>query len=283
MIILDGKQLAQTIQSQIKEQVASLFTLTNKTPKLAVVVVGNNSSSQVYVKNKVIACNRVGILSEKYELDELSSQAKLNNLIISLAEDKSVNGILLQLPLPKHLNPDEAINLIPADKDVDGLTDTNISKMLRGKSDGLFPCTALGVITLLKSYNIEMEGKNVVIVGRSLLVGKPLAHMFLNQNATVTICHSKTNNLKEHTLLADILVVATGNINLITAKHVKPGAVVVDVAINKLEGKLVGDVNFEEVSPLASYISPVPGGIGPLTVTMLLNNTIVAFIKQQQK
>lgn len=280
MILLDGKKVAKEIQNNLTQKVNELYEKFNKKPKLVGVVVGNNPSSLVYVKNKVNACKKVGILVEIINLDENCTQEMLNQTLTNLSNDKEVNGILLQLPLPNHLNPRIAISHIDCSKDVDGLTCENLGKLLAHEESALPACTAKGIITLLKYYNINLEGKHCVIVGRSLLVGKPLMALMLQNNAYVTICHSKTPKLKKYTKQADILVCATGNKGLIQANYVKKNAVVVDVSIVKVDDKLYGDVNFETVSKKASYLSPVPGGVGPLTVASLLENTVLAFERQ---
>lgn len=279
MKLLNGSQLAQKIKDNLKEEVFLL----NKKPKLVCILVGNDGGSEVYVSNKIKACNYVGIDSEVIRLPETISQNELMALTGRLSDDESVNGILIQLPLPKHIDGRKVVNMIEPLKDVDGLTDINLGKLIAGDSDAILSCTAQGVSALLEEYEIPVECRNVVIVGRSLLVGKPLFHLLINKNATVTLCHSKTKNLSLHTKKADILVSAVGSKNLIGKDYVKSHATVIDVAIVKDDDRLCGDVNFEEVKNKVSYISPVPGGVGPLTVAFLLKNTLRAFRMQSEK
>lgn len=268
-MIINGKEIAEKLKQEIKEKIEK----ENLQACLAVVLVGDNPSSKVYIKNKKIACEKVGIKSISHILPESTTQTELNLLLKNLSNDESVSGILLQLPLPKHLDAREAIGYIVPEKDVDGLTSHNLGKLTSGGM-GIIPCTPLGIIKLIKSVLGEnLEGKNAVVVGRSILVGKPTALALINENATVTLCHSKTKNLKEHTLNADILVVAVGKPKFIDASFVKKGATVIDVGITKTENGLVGDVDFESVSQVANYITPVPGGVGPMTIACLLENT----------
>lgn len=281
MVNLNGKELALSLHETIKTEVTKLIEQTNITPCVCVVVVGNDESSAVYVKNKIIACKKVGIQLVLKQLPEETTQEELNLVIDELSTNSSVHGILLQLPVPKHINPRIAISHIAPSKDVDGLTNENLGKLTTNEPDLLLTaCTAKGIIALLDNYNISLSGKHCVIVGRSLLVGKPLMQLLLSRDAFVTILHSKTPDIKPYTKQADILISAVGKKDLITKSHVKKGAVVIDVAIVKVDGKLYGDVMFDEVSKVASHISPVPGGIGPLTVAMLLQNTLLAY-KQQ--
>ncbi len=273
--IIDGKALAKSMRLDLKEKLSALKEKEGRECGLAVVLCGSNPASEVYVRNKIKACEEVGIKSYAYYLGEDTIQEDINALVIQLAKDEKVNGILVQLPLPSHLNESEVLSLIPADKDVDGFSAENIGKLLLGE-DTLPACTPNGVIQMLKSENIQIAGKNAVVIGRSNIVGKPMALLLLKENATVTVCHSKTQNLKDITSRADIVVCAIGKAGFLTADMVKDGAVVIDVGTNKVNGKLVGDVDFENVAPKTSYISPVPGGVGPMTITMLLYNTYQA-------
>lgn len=283
MTILNGKELAKNLQAQLKLKAEQLTITHQVKPHLVGVLVGENVASEIYVKNKVNACNRVGITVTIHRLPATTTQQQLNQTLTSFSSDDSVHGILLQLPLPNHLNVRESISHIAPQKDVDGLTNQNLGKLVSGETDGLVACTAQGIVALLKHYKILLAGKHCVIVGRSLLVGKPLFHLLLAKDAYVTICHSKTPNLQEQTKNADVLITAVGKKNLITSQHVKQGAVVVDVAMVRDGDHLCGDVNAQEVANIASYLSPVPGGVGPLTVTMLLNNTLQAFENQMQQ
>jgi len=281
-IIIDGKATAKAVREKIKNDVEAFSKETGKIPGLAVVIVGDNPASQVYVRNKHRACGEVGIYSEVHELPDNTSQEELLALVDKLNADDNINGILVQLPLPKHLNEEEVLLRISPKKDVDAFHPENVGKIMIGNFSFL-PCTPAGVMELLKYYNISPLGKHCVIIGRSNIVGKPQAMLMLKENATVTICHSRTKNLTDITSQADIVVAAVGKPNFVTADMVKDGAVVVDVGINRLEdGKLCGDVDFSRVEPKASYITPVPGGVGPMTITMLLKNTLTA-AKEQLK
>lgn len=279
--LLDGKALAQKIQSELKNQVAKLKPKMGRPPGLAVLMVGDNPASAVYVRNKERACQKVGIESMGKHFPEHVSQSELEQTIAKLNQDDQVDGILVQLPLPKHLDSIALLHCIDPNKDADGLHQVNLGKLVRSEP-GLRSCTPAGVMRLLQEYNINPSGKQTVVVGRSILVGKPLALMLLEANATVTIAHSRTQNLAAVCQGADILVAAVGIPEMITQEMVKPGAVVIDVGINRVakankKSKLVGDVNFEQVARTASYITPVPGGIGPMTVAMLLSNTIQSY------
>lgn len=277
MTLLDGKRIAAEIRQELYGEVSKM----KQKPSLAVILVGNNSASEVYVKGKIKACEEVGIHSYSYRLPENSTQKEVEKLVSSLVKKKEINGILVQLPLPKALDADKILNLIPPEKDVDGFSPLNFGKVALGEK-GVSACTPRGVIELLSRYNIGIAGKHAVIVGRSKIVGRPLAMLLLNQDATVTICHSKTQNLKEECFRADILIAAIGRERFITADMVKDGAIVVDVGINRAEdGKLYGDVDFENIKDKAAYITPVPGGVGPMTIAMLLKNTVEAARKQQ--
>ena len=274
-MILDGKLTATYVRKQVAEEVRRI----NDTVTLALIMVGNNPASQVYVRNKQKACDEVGISVESFFLDENTSQKELLTIIENCNKNHKVNGILVQLPLPTHIEEKIVVNSIDPEKDVDGLNTINQGKLMVGE-EGLVPATPKGVITLLKSNNIDIQSKNVVVVGRSKLVGKPLAMLFLNENATVTIAHSKTANLKEVTKKADILVAAVGKPKFIVADMVKRDCVVVDVGINRLDGKLCGDVDYEGVSEVASFVTPVPGGVGPMTIATLLENVLKCYKRQ---
>lgn len=278
-VIIDGKELAKKIRKELKIECDSLRSNGIK-PKLAVIMVGDNPASKVYVRNKSKACEEIGIEYEEYLLDENTTQQELINLIKSLNENEKVNGILLQSPIPGHLNINQAFKAISYRKDVDGFTPSSVGKLSIGE-DTFISCTPYGVMKMLEEYNIDLHGKNVVILGRSNIVGKPLIHCCLSKNATVTICHSKTNELKEYTKRADVVIAAIGKAKFVTKDMVKPGVVIIDVGINRDEnGKLCGDVDFQEVEKVASYITPVPGGVGPMTIAMLMNNVIKATKEQ---
>ena len=272
---LDGKLTASFIRKQIAEEIRKI----DGEVTMALIMVGNNPASHVYVRNKMKACEEVGITVRDYFLEENVSQKEIIEIIHKCNNDSNINGILVQLPLPSHIEEKVVINEIDPDKDVDGLTLLNQGKLFMNE-ECILPATPKGVITLLKRYYVDITGKNVVIVGRSNLVGKPLGMLFLQENATVTIAHSKTPNLKEITKKADILVSAVGVARLITADMVKREAVVVDVGTNRYDGKLCGDVDYENVSEVASYISPVPGGVGPMTIASLLENVVKCYKKQ---
>lgn len=278
--LLNGKDVAKKIRNTLKSEIEKL----KKKPNLTVVLVGNNPASLIYVKNKEKYANEVGMKSEVMKLPENTTEEKLLKLIKKLNKDKKVNGILVQLPLPKQINEFNIINAISPLKDVDGFTVENKGLLSIGKPN-LVPCTPLGILELLKFYNIKIEGKNVVVVGRSNIVGKPISQLLLNENATVTTCHSYTKNLKDITTKADILISAVGKENLITKNHVKENSVVIDVAmIRDVKNNCwKGDVKFNEVAPKTKFITPVPGGIGPMTIAMLLQNTLTAYKKQNKK
>ena len=269
MKIIDGKAVAADIRAQLKDRIGR----SGKEVGLAVVMVGDNPASRVYVRNKEKACRETGILSRTYELPEGVSQPELEALIVSLAADERVHGILLQLPLPEGLDARSALAKIPPSKDVDGFSAENIGRLARNE-ECTVACTPLGVMELLHRYGVEPRGKRAVVIGRSNIVGRPMALLLLNADATVTICHSRTVNLAEECARADILVAAIGKPNFVTADMVKEGAVVIDVGINRVDGKLVGDVDFAAVSQKASLITPVPGGVGPMTIAMLLQNAV---------
>lgn len=272
-IIIDGKELARKTRLSLKTEVESLKQ-NGITPKLAVIMVGDNASSKIYVRNKSKACEEIGIAYEEFLLKEDATMEQLLKVIDNLNNREDVNGILLQSPIPKHLDINKAIQRILPNKDVDGFHPVNIGKLTLNQ-DCFISCTPYGIMKMLNEYKIDIEGKNAVIVGRSNIVGKPMLHCLLNKNATVTICHSKTKNIKEITKNADILICAIGKSKYITQDMVKEGAVVIDVGINRDEtGKITGDVDFKEVKNKASYITPVPGGVGPMTIAMLMTNIV---------
>ena len=276
--IIDGKKIAQSIRAELCEKIAAFKNNTGREIGLAVILVGENPASQIYVRNKIRACAEVGIKSSAYYLSEKASQKELEDLILSLAADDKVNGILVQLPLPNHLS-EKALKLIPDEKDVDGFSANNIGKLCLN-SESTVACTPYGVMKMLEYENIEVKGKNAVVVGRSNIVGRPMAMLLLNADATVTVCHSKTTNLKEQCLKADILVSAIGKPKFITADMIRDNAVVIDIGMNRdSEGKLCGDVDFDSVKDKCSYITPVPGGVGPMTITMLMYNTYLAALR----
>ncbi|OEF98446.1 bifunctional methylenetetrahydrofolate dehydrogenase/methenyltetrahydrofolate cyclohydrolase FolD [Desulfuribacillus alkaliarsenatis] len=272
--IIDGKQVSLEIRDSLTEEVKKLQKQDIQ-PGLAVVIVGSDPASQTYVRAKAKACNNIGIYSEVYELPEEITEQQLLEKIDELNSDMRIHGILVQLPLPKDINEQAVIERISADKDVDGFHILNAGKLLVGQ-DSYLPCTPAGCIELIKRTGETLEGKHVVVIGRSNIVGKPVALLSLYENATVTICHSRTQNLAEIVKQGDIVIAAVGRPKMITADMVKDGAIVIDVGINRVDGKLVGDVDFEQVKDKASFITPVPGGVGPMTITMLLQNTIVA-------
>ena len=279
--ILDGKALAKRIQTQLPEQIKPRLSATGRPPGLAVLMVGDNPASAAYVRNKERACANVGIASFGSHFPANTSQAELEEAIAALNQDQRVDGILLQLPLPEHLDTVSLLHQIHPDKDVDGLHPMNLGKLVRGET-GLHSCTPAGVMRLLQEYQIDLQGKQAVVVGRSILVGKPLALMLLEANATVTVAHSRSQNLPNLTRSADILIAAVGRPEMITADMVKPSAVVIDVGINRVtdtsgKSRLVGDVHFDSVQEVAQFITPVPGGVGPMTVTMLLQNTVLSY------
>ena len=274
-VIIDGKKLAQQIREDLKIKCEELKQKGIR-PRLAVIMVGDDKASQVYVRNKSNACNEIGIEFEEHLLNGEIEQKTLIDLIEKLNKDDSIHGILLQSPIPRHLDINEAFRTIAPEKDVDGFHPINVGKLSLNQ-DTFVSCTPYGVMKMFEAYNIDLTGKNVTVIGRSNIVGKPLIQCCLNKNATVTVCHSKTTDLKQHTQNADIVIAAIGKSKFITADMIKPGAVVIDVGINRGEdGKLTGDVDFENVKDKASYITPVPGGVGPMTIAMLMNNVIKA-------
>ena len=273
-VVIDGKQVAQSYRLKLKEEVARLKEQRIQ-PKLTVILIGEDPASQSYVRGKEKAAQEIGMKSDLIRLPEETGESELLHLIERLNADASVHGILVQLPLPKHIDESKVIFAIAPEKDVDGFHPVSVGKMMIGEPTFL-PCTPNGILHLVKEMNVPIAGRHVVVVGRSQIVGKPVGMLFLNESATVTYCHSKTADLGAMTRQADILIVAVGVPKLITADMVKPDAVVIDVGVNRVDGKLVGDVEFEAVKDVASMITPVPGGVGPMTITMLLHNTIEA-------
>ncbi|SMC09453.1 bifunctional methylenetetrahydrofolate dehydrogenase/methenyltetrahydrofolate cyclohydrolase FolD [Nitratiruptor tergarcus] len=281
MQILDGKKLSQKIKEQIKSEVAELKEKYAITPGLAVILVGDDPASHTYVKMKAKACKEVGFYSIVHEMPESITQEKIEETIKLMNQNPNIDGILVQLPLPSHIDATRILELIEPAKDVDGFHPYNFGRLIQGL-DTFAPCTPLGVMELLREYNINPKGLDVCVVGASNIVGKPMAALLLNAFATVDICHIYTKDLQSHTKRADMVVVGVGKAGLITADMVKDGAIVIDIGINKVDGKIVGDVDFEEVSKKASYITPVPGGVGPMTIAMLLQNTLKAAKKRIQ-
>jgi methylenetetrahydrofolate dehydrogenase (NADP+) / methenyltetrahydrofolate cyclohydrolase len=285
--LLDGKQLAQQIQETLTQKIQRLQPQIGRPPGLAVLMVGDSPASAAYVRNKERACEKVGIASFGHHFPADATQAELTAVIHQLNQDNRVDGILVQLPLPAHLNAEALLYEILPDKDADGLHPMNLGRLVR-KEPGLRSCTPAGVMRLLEHYNLGIQGKHAVVIGRSILVGKPLSLMLLDANATVTMAHSKSKDLSAIAQTADILVAAVGQPNLIRAEMVKPGAIVIDVGINRIEDKetgkarLVGDVDFQNVQPIASYITPVPGGVGAMTVAMLLDNTLWSYCQRSK-
>ena len=276
MKIIDGKAIAAELRLELKEKIKKM----ERKPGLAVVIVGDDPASRIYVRNKIKACAELDVRSYSYELPKGATQGEVESLLDELARDSNVDGILLQLPLPKHLDSEAAASHIPFEKDVDGFSAKNLGLLMQHK-EKIVACTPLGVMKLLERESIDLQGKNAVVLGRSETVGKPMAMLLLNANATVTVCHSKTQNLKEICRNADILISAIGKPKFVTADMIKQGAVVIDVGINRDEtGKLCGDVDFESVKEKTSYITPVPGGVGPMTITMLMYNTYIAASKE---
>ena len=269
---MNGKKIASEIKENLKNEIAGL----TKKPHLVVIQVGEDAASSIYVNSKAKLAQEIGYDFEHIKFPEDVSEAELINKLEEINDNPNINGVIVQLPIPKHLNVNKIINTIDPIKDVDGLTEINAGKLINGEAS-LVSCTPKGIMTLLKTYKVSLEGKHVVIVGRSTLVGKPLISLCLNENATVTICHSHTKNLKKYTKTADILIVAVGKPKLIEAEYVKKGAVVVDVGINRIDGKIVGDVDYENVLPIAKLITPVPGGVGPMTTISLMENVLISY------
>lgn len=274
--IINGKEISQSVKDKVREE-AALLAQGGRKPCLAVIIVGSDPASKIYVGNKKKACEYCGMTSLEYALDENTTQEELLSLIEKLNNDAEVDGILCQLPLPRHINEDKVINAISPLKDVDGFHPVNVGALVAGTA-GFIPCTPAGIIELIKSTGTDISGKHCVVIGRSNIVGKPAALLMLRENATVTVCHSRTKDLAGTVASADIIIAAVGKSGFVTADMVKPGAVVIDVGINRLpDGKICGDVDFEAVSEKASAITPVPGGVGPMTIAMLMKNTLEAY------
>ncbi len=279
--VLDGKALSQKITERLKRDVAELKSQNKPLPKLVVIIVGENPASQVYVKRKATVAKEIGMASDLVKLPATTDQTELLTIIERLNHDQAFHAILVQLPLPKHLDENTILNAVSPSKDVDGFHPMNLGRLLSGDLPPALPCTPKGMMTMLTESGIAIEGQHAVVVGRSTIVGKPIAQLLLNANATVTLCHSRTKNLAEVCQQADILVAAVGQPKLITADFVKDGAVVLDVGINRTEeGRLVGDVDFNSVAPKASFITPVPGGVGPMTIASLMENTLALYLEQ---
>ena len=277
MTIIDGKALSDKILKEIENEHSELQAKVGRKAGLAVIIVGENPASQIYVRNKIRACERVGFHSETIRLDENITEENLLLEIEKLNNDNNIDGILVQLPIPKHINELKVINAISAEKDVDGFHTTNIGKMMIGDETGFLPCTPAGVIQMFEEYNIDLEGKDVLVIGQSNIVGKPMTLLLIKKRATVQVCNSKTKNLSEKLQKADVVVAAAGSPKLVKGSDVKEGVVVIDIGINRVDGKICGDVDFEEVSQKASYITPVPGGVGPMTIAMLIKNTFKSY------
>ena len=278
--IIDGKAVSQQIKDNLKDKVTLFKEKYGRNVKLAVILVGEDPASQVYVRNKIRAAEYVGIESLSFYLPANSTEEDVQKAVLALADDKSVDGILVQLPLPKGIDQDRILDLIPAEKDVDGFLAENLGNLAMGKPTTV-ACTPFGVMQLLKSTGVDLTGKNAVVVGRSNIVGKPMSMLLLNANSTVTVCHSKTVNMKSICKNADVLVAAIGKPNFITSDFVKEGAIVIDVGINRTENGLVGDVDFKDVERIASYITPVPGGVGPMTIAMLMENAYNCALRRE--
>ena len=276
MVLIDGKKVSGEIRNRLADEIQELKKKTGKTPGLATVLVGDDPASAVYVRNKNKICGELGFQSFEQKLSADTSEEKLLQLVGELNSNKDVHGILVQLPLPDQIDSEKILQAIDPKKDVDGFHPVNVGKLVVGNAL-LTPCTPTGIIALLDRYDIEISGKHAVIIGRSNIVGKPVSMLLLHRNATITICHSRTQNLAEVTRSADILVAAVGRANFVTDEMVSEGTVVIDVGINRVDGKLTGDVDFEPVSKKASHITPVPGGVGPMTIALLMENTLKAF------
>ena len=276
--ILDGKQLAQQIRTELKQKI----TLTQASPELAVIIVGNDPASEIYVRSKEKACQEVGIKVETFRLTSDISAEELNKLIDLLNNSSAVNGILVQLPLPRHLNPQEILTRIKPEKDVDGFHPLNTGLIIQKQPSAFIPCTPKGILRLIHTVKQDLSGLNAVVIGRSQVVGLPVSHLLLNENCTVTIAHSKTKNLSEICKKADILIASVGKPEFVTEDFIKPDAIIIDVGINRTNDGIKGDVKYNEASEKASYITPVPGGVGPMTIAMLLENTYEAFLKQNR-
>ena len=276
MVLIDGKKVSEEIRNQLAEEIQRLKKKTGKTPGLATLLVGDDPASAVYVRNKNKICGELGFQSFEQKLSADTSEEKLLQLVRELNSNKDIHGILVQLPLPNQIDSEKILEAIDPKKDVDGFHPVNVGKLLVGNAL-LTPCTPTGIIELLDRYDIEISGKHAVIIGRSNIVGKPVSMLLLQRNATITICHSRTQKLEEVTRSADILVAAVGRAKFVTEEMVSEGTVVIDVGINRVDGKLTGDVDFEPVSKKASHITPVPGGVGPMTIALLMGNTLKAF------
>ena len=283
MTIIDGKALSEKILRKIEQEHSELEKKVGRKAGLAVIIVGENSASQIYVRNKIKACERVGFYSETIRLDENITEENLLLEIKKLNNNSNVDGILVQLPLPEHIDELNIVNAISAEKDVDGFHTTNIGKMMIGDESGFLPCTPAGVIQMFEEYNIDLKGKDVLVIGQSNIVGKPMALLLMQKHATVQTCNSKTRNLSEKLQKADVVIAAAGYPKLVKASDVREGVVVIDVGINRVDGKLCGDVDFEEVSKKASFITPVPGGVGPMTIAMLIKNTFKSYNQKINK
>lgn len=280
-MIIDGKKCSEEILDNLRKEVSEYKEKLGKIPGLAVIMLGEHAASKIYVKSKIRACEKVGVCSKEISLPENISEEELLQEIEKLNNDKEVNGILVQLPLPKHINEKKVCEAISIKKDVDGFKPESLGKIMLGDDDGFISCTPQGIIYLIDSLNMDLVGKNVVVVGRSNIVGKPVASLLINRGATTTICNSKTKNLTGILKGADLIVIAIGKARFLTKDMVKDGAVVIDVGINRENGKICGDVDFENVKEIASHITPVPGGVGPMTIAMLLKNTVKAFCKEE--
>ncbi len=283
MTIIDGKALSEKILKEIEEEHNEFIKKVGRKAGLAVIIVGENPASQIYVRNKIRACEKVGFYSETIRLDENITEENLLSEIEKLNNNSNIDGILVQLPVPKHIDELKIINAISPQKDVDGFHTTNIGKMMIGDESGFLPCTPAGVIQMLEEYNIELEGKDALVIGQSNIVGKPMTLLLIKKRATVQVCNSKTKNLSEKLQKADVVIAAAGSPKLVKATDVKEGVVVIDVGINRVDGKLCGDVDFEEVSKKASFITPVPGGVGPMTIAMLIKNTFKSYKQKMDK
>ena len=277
MTIIDGKALSEKILREIEQEHSELKKKVGRKAGLAVIIVGDNPASQIYVRNKIRACERVGFHSETIRFDENISEESLLLEIEKLNNNSNIDGILVQLPIPRHIDGLKVINAISAEKDVDGFHTTNIGKMMIGDKSGFLPCTPAGVIQMFEEYNIDLKGKDVLVIGQSNIVGKPMTLLLMRKHATVQTCNSKTKNLSEKLQKADVVIAAAGYPKLVKTTDVKEGVVVIDVGINRVDGKLCGDVDFEEVSKKASFITPVPGGVGPMTIAMLIKNTFKSY------
>lgn len=282
MILLDGKKISKERNLKLKLEIDEAVTKFQRRPKLAIILVGNHPASLSYIRGKKKACDLVGIENETFYLSEDISEKELKDLIYTLNEDSKVDGILLQLPIPKHLNEDELIDLISKDKDADGFHVINQGNLYQKKKT-IYPATPKGIMTLLNVYNINVSGMHAVIIGRSNIVGFPVARLLMDQGATITVCHSKTKDIAFHTKQADVIVVAVGKPHLLTKDMVKHGAIVIDVGVNRVNGKLIGDADFESLKNVCSYLTPVPGGVGPMTIHSLLENTFELYLNHVHK